>query len=71
MIEAYPAARCSPASAGFTERNSIYFLIRSLTPQQDFGELSRVAAGLKFAIVVHAATHPNSSPIMASVVSHK
>jgi hypothetical protein len=27
-IEAYPAARYSPASAGFTDRNSSYFLIR-------------------------------------------
>jgi hypothetical protein len=56
MIEAYPAASCSPASAGFTGRNSIHFLIRSLTPQQDFDEFSRVAAGDALAVAVQSST---------------
>ena len=38
------SSRCRESS---TVRNFSWFFIRSLTPQQDFGELSRVAAGMR------------------------
>ncbi len=47
-IEEYPAASCRESSP----YGILSFLMRSLTPQQDFDDLSRVATGNALAIAV-------------------